>query len=119
ATLPDEYRRRRFALSVAGYFGDPRLAMALTPFRMQARTADAIRASLGAHDFRDEVAGLDGSRVLVIHGDRDPIDCSLLRDVADRTASQLELMSGSGLVPYLEASDSFFSILRRFLGEST
>src|SRR5262249_24241142 len=118
-TLPDEYRRRRFALSVAGYFAEPRLAIGLTPFRMPAETPDAIPASLGNYDFRDEVATLDGSRVLVVHGDRDPIDAAHLRQVADRIGAGFELMSGSGHVPYLEASDAFFSILRRFLGEPT
>ena len=115
--LPEEYRRRRFALSVAGYFADPRLAYGLTPFRVQSRTADLIRDSLGAYDFTEEVARLDGKRVLFLHGDRDPIDPALLRGVAERAGARFEELAGSGHVPYLEATERFFSILRGFLGD--
>jgi proline iminopeptidase len=119
-TLPEEYRRRRFALSVAGYFADPRLVYGLTPFRVQARTAEAIRDSLGeSYDLRDEVAGLDGRKVLILHGDRDPIDPESLRWLADRIGARMELIAGSGHVPYLEAPEPFFAMLRGFLGEPT
>jgi pimeloyl-ACP methyl ester carboxylesterase len=116
-TLPEEYRRRRFALSVAGYFADPRLCYGLTPFRVQARAADRMRDSLGAYDFTEEVAALDGRRVLFLHGDRDPIAPVLNRGTAERIGARFEELAGSGHVPYLEASESFFSILRGFLGD--
>jgi proline iminopeptidase len=115
--LPDEYRRRRFCLSVAGYFADPRLAYGLTPFRVQSRTADVIREGLGPYDFTEEVAKLDGRRVLFLHGDRDPIRPALLRPLADATGARFEELAGSGHVPYLEATERFFSILRGFLGD--
>jgi proline iminopeptidase len=118
-TLPEEYRRRRFSLSVAGYFADPRLAYGLTPFRMQARTADVIRDSLGDYDVRDEVARLDGRKVIIIHGDHDPIEPRLLEELASDIGCRMELVAGAGHVPYLEASETFFSILRGFLGEPT
>jgi proline iminopeptidase len=119
-TLPEEYRRRRFALSIAGYFVDPRLAYGMTPFRVQARTAEAVLASLGAaYDLRDEVAALDGRNVLILHGDRDPIDPSFLRELAERIGARMELIAGSGHVPYLEAPEPFFAMLRGFLGDST
>src|SRR5262249_9322432 len=119
-TLPDEWRRRRFALSVAGYFADPRLVYAMTPFRVQARTATIIGDSLGAdYDLRDEVSDLDGRRVLILHGDRDPIDPASLRELAERTGARMELIAGSGHVPYLEAPEPFFAMLRAFLGEPT
>jgi proline iminopeptidase len=118
-TLPEEYRRRRFGLSVAGYFADPRLCYGLTPFRMQANAADALRAELGDHDFRDEVAALDGTRVLFVHGDRDPIDATLLEEAARSMGARFERVTGAGHVPYLEAPEAFFSILRGFLGAST
>jgi len=117
--LPEEYRRRRFSLSVAGYFADPRLCYGLTPFRMMSRTADIIKDSLGDYDFRDAVGTLDGRRVLVLHGDRDPIDAGELRALAARIGARFELMAGSGHVPYVEAPESFFSILRGFLGDPT
>src|SRR5438445_200524 len=52
-TDPERYRRLAFALSVAGYFRDPRRAAELTPFRVTARTQDAVWESLGAYDLRD------------------------------------------------------------------
>src|SRR5262249_31161507 len=106
-------------LSVAGYFADPRLCYGLTPFRIQARAADIVRDSAAARDLAAEVAGLDGSRVLFIHGNADPIDPALLREVAEQIGARFERVTGSGHVPYLEAPDPFFSILRGFLGEST
>jgi proline iminopeptidase len=115
-SLPDEYRRRRFALSVAGYFGDPRLAYAVTPFRVQARAAEALRAELAERDFTHELDALDGSRVLFLHGDRDPIDASLLEAAALRIGARFERLAGAGHVPYVEAPERFFSILREFLG---
>ena len=54
---PAEYRRRRFALSVAGYFADRRLAHGLTPFLVQSRVAEAIADSLEDSDRTAEVAG--------------------------------------------------------------
>lgn len=114
---PDEYRRRRFALSVAGYFADHRLAHALTPFKIQARTAQAVQASLGDYDLRDEVAGgLDAARTLFVHGDRDPLDAAPLRELATRIGARFELLPGCGHVPYVEAPEAFFGILRAFLG---
>jgi pimeloyl-ACP methyl ester carboxylesterase len=115
-SLPDEHRRRRFALSVAGYFADPRLAYGLTPFRVTARAADLLRAELGERDFSNEIDNLDGTRTLFLHGDRDPIDAALLEAVARRIGARFERIAGSGHVPYLEAPDPFFSILRGFLG---
>lgn len=115
--VPEEYRRRRFTLMVAGYFADPRLAHGLVPFHVQARTADIIRDSLGDYDFTEEVAGLDGRRVLFLHGDRDPIAPALLRPTAERAGARFEELAGSGHVPYLEATERFFSILRGFLGD--
>lgn len=119
ATLPEEYRRRRFALSVAGYFADPRLCYGLTPFRVQARAAESLRQELGDHDFRAEVATVDGSQVLFVHGDRDPIDASLLEETARAMGARFERVAGAGHVPYLEAPETFFSILRAFLGAPT
>jgi proline iminopeptidase len=115
-SLPEEHRRRRFALSIAGYFVDPRLAHAVTPFRVQARTAEAIARSLGAFDFRDELAALDGSRTLFVHGAEDPVDPSLAADLAARIGARFESLPGCGHVPYVEAVAPFFGILREFLG---
>src|SRR5437762_2822916 len=50
---PEKYRRLAFALSVAGYFKDPSRAKELTPFRVTARTQQAVWQSLGTYDLRD------------------------------------------------------------------
>lgn len=118
-SAPEEYRRRRFALSIAGYLADPRLAHAVTPFRVQARAAEVVRAGLGDFDFREELAGsLDGARTLIVHGERDPIAPELARDLAVRVGARFELLPGCGHVPYVEAPASLFGILRAFLGGS-
>jgi pimeloyl-ACP methyl ester carboxylesterase len=111
--LPAEYRRRRFALSVAGYFADPRLAYALTPFLVQARAAEAVSDSLGDFDFRAEL--VPRSDTLVVHGEEDPIDPAYARDTAARLHARLELIPGCAHVPYLEAPEHFFAILEAFL----
>ncbi len=119
--LPDEYRRRRFALSVAGYFRDPRLAYGLTPFRVQQTAADAVRRSLGDFDFRGELASAalrpGFPRALVIHGEDDPIDIAYAREIAGILGARFEALPACGHVPYVEASGKFFAILRAFLGE--
>ena len=115
-SAPEEHRRRRFALSVAGYFHDPRLAHALTPFRVNARAAAAVRASLGDRDFRGDLGAVDGARTLVVHGDADPLDPAGARETAALLGARLEILPRCGHVPYIEAPGPFFSILRQFLG---
>jgi len=83
---------------------------------VQARTAEAIQASLGAFDLREELAGLDGSKTLFVHGAADPVDPNLTKDLAARLGAGFELLPGCGHVPYVEAPTLFFGILRRFLG---
>ncbi|HEX4627932.1 MAG TPA: alpha/beta fold hydrolase, partial [Gemmatimonadales bacterium] len=51
-TDPEKYRRLAFALSVAGYFHDPRRASELTPFRVTERTQRGVWESLGNYDLR-------------------------------------------------------------------
>jgi proline iminopeptidase len=120
-SVPDEYRRRRFALSVAGYFHDPRLAYALTPFRVQQAAAEAVRRSLGDFDFRGELSSAalrpGFPRSIVIHGEDDPIDVALARETAAILGARFEPLPACGHVPYVEASGKFFAILRAFLGE--
>jgi len=74
---PEAYRRRAFELSVAGYFKDFHDAKKLTPFRVTARTQQAVWDSLGDYDLRDSLADLKqpltAHRSLVVHGTSDPI----------------------------------------------
>jgi proline iminopeptidase len=116
--MPEEYRRRRFSLSVAGYFADPRLCYGLTPFKVQARAADAVVGSLGSYDFRGELAKLPAERTLLVHGESDPISVTYAEETARLSGARLERLPACGHVPYLEAPKTFFSILRAFLGEA-
>src|SRR6266705_2584215 len=80
-TDPEKYRRLAFALAVAPYFRDPNLAKQMTPFRVTARTQDAVWASLGDYDLRlrlaETAARSPVPRSLVVHGiyDPTPLDC--------------------------------------------
>src|SRR5512142_266682 len=51
-------QRQAFALSVAGYFRDPAEARYLTPFRVTARTQEAVWSSLGEFDLRPRLRDL-------------------------------------------------------------
>ena len=87
---------------------------------MRGRTAEIIVHSLGEdYDVRAEVGRLDGHKVLILHGDRDPIDPASLHELAAAIGARMELIAGSGHVPYLEVPDTFFAMLRGFLGEPT
>jgi proline iminopeptidase len=114
--LPEEHRRRRFALSIAGYLADPRLGHAVTPFKVQARSAEAISRSLGDFDFRDRLGGITGARTLFVHGADDPVDPALAADLAARLGARFESLPRCGHVPYVEAPEAFFGILRPFFG---
>lgn len=118
-TMVEEYRRRRFSLTIAGYLADPRLCHGLTPFKVQARAAEALFADLGAYDFRQELGAIPGERTLLVHGESDPIAIAFAEETARLTGARLERLAGCGHVPYLEAPEAFFSILRAFLGESS
>ncbi len=87
---------------------------------MNARTAESIYDSLGAFDFRAEVAGLaaNGPTTLFVHGDHDPIPAARLAETAALAGARFELLAGSGHVPYVEVAEPFFSILRAFLGDT-
>src|SRR5713101_2784270 len=52
---PAAYQRRAFELSVAAYFRDFHDASKLTPFRVTARTQDAVWKSLGEYDLRPQI----------------------------------------------------------------
>lgn len=117
-TQPEEYRRRRFALSIAGYVRDLRHAYGVTPFKVNARAADLVRASLGEFDFRGDLGAIDGARTLVVHGEDDPLDVTHARDLATRLGARFAPLPACGHVPYVEAPEPFFDMLRGFFGGS-
>ncbi|HEY6807906.1 MAG TPA: alpha/beta fold hydrolase [Gemmatimonadales bacterium] len=115
---PAAYQRRAFELSVAGYFRDWRDAVKLTPFRVVARTQQAVWESLGDWDLRTRLANLTGtlptSASLVLHGTFDPIPIASSRDVARLLGAELvELPVGH--CPHVEATEAFVRALDAFL----
>ena len=114
----EAYRKRAFELSVAGYFRDYRDAARLTPFRVTARTQDAVWQSLGEYDIRPRLRDLS-SRIshpasLVLHGSFDPIPIAGSREVAEMLGADLvELPVGH--CPHVEATEQFVAALDGFL----
>ena len=115
---PEGYRKRAFELSVAGYFRDYRDATRLTPFRVTARTQDAVWQSLGEYDIRPRLRDVS-SRIshpssLVLHGSFDPIPIAGSREVAEIIGAELvELPVGH--CPHVEATEDFVAALDGFL----
>jgi len=110
----EQYRKRMFEFSVAGYFHDPARAIDLTPFRITGRTQEAVWESLGDFDFRDEVAKLR-IPALVVHGDDDPIPIETAEALARLLDAPLVPIPDCGHVPYVEAPDRFAAALDPFL----
>jgi proline iminopeptidase len=115
---PRAYRQRAFELSVAGYFHEFADARRLTPFRVTARTQEAVWESLGDYDLRPGLRALRShgppppSRV--VHGTFDPIPIAGSRELADLLDAELvELPVGH--CPHVEATDRFVAALDGFL----
>jgi proline iminopeptidase len=108
-------RRARFALAVAGYFVDPRLAVGLTPFMVQQRVEESVWKSLGDFDLRPSLAALSPRPpALVVHGEEDPIPVDGARATAEALGAPLVALPGCGHVPYVEAPDALFAALDPF-----
>ncbi len=115
---PATYRQRLFEISVAGYFADPERARELTPFRVTGRVQKSVWDSLDDYDI---TAALKTVRcpVLIVHGRDDPIPVQSSRLAAQAMPhAHLEVLDGSGHVPYVEAADALFAALRRFLTQT-
>jgi proline iminopeptidase len=110
----DEYRRRMFELSVAGYFYDWRRAGDLTPFRITGRTQQEVWDSLGDFDLRPALAALRMPMVIV-HGEDDPIPMHTVEELARLTGAALHRVPRCGHVPYVEAPEAFEAALDDFL----
>lgn len=115
---PAAYQRRAFELSVAGYFHRLEDAAHLTPFRVTARTQQAVWTSLGDYDLRERLRNL-ASRVppppsLIVHGTFDPIPIAGSRELAQLLGARLvELPVGH--CPHVEATPEFVRALDAFL----
>ena len=115
---PAAYQRRAFELSVAGYFLDFRDAKNLTPFRVNARTQQAVWDSLGEYDLRPQLRELHARRTThharIIHGTFDPIPIAGSRELASILGAELvELPVGH--CPHVEATEAFVRALDAFL----
>lgn len=117
ATDPEGYRRQAFALSVAGYFRDPGSAILLTPFRVTARTQDAVWASLKDFDLRARLRTAFATSpppTLIVYGKYDPIPTEATQELSALLhAAARELPSGHA--PHVEATEEFVSALDAFL----
>jgi proline iminopeptidase len=115
---PDAYRRRAFELSVAGYFRNFADAKRLTPFRVTARTQQAVWSSLGDYDLRprlrERFEARPAPRSLIVHGTFDPIPIEASRDLAALLKAELvELPVGH--CPHVEATEEFVAAVDGFL----
>lgn len=110
---PEAYRRRAFELSVAGYFKDFRDAVRLTPFRVVARTQQAVWDSLAGWDLRPLLPRIRAP-VLIVHGTADPIPIASSREIAHLTAGTLVELD-CGHCPHVEATAAFAGALDAFL----
>lgn len=117
---PERYRREAFAISVAGYFRDPRSASALTPFRVTARSQQAVWESLGDYDLRERLGSTFRNAVppvLVVYGTYDPIPPEATRELAGLIHAELRELP-TGHAPHVEATDELFRTLDAFLPKS-
>jgi len=118
---PVRYGRRRFDLSVAGYYLNPRNAFDSEPFLVQLQAQQATWASLRGYgaDLRQKLEVLR-TPTLVLHGRHDPIPLEWAEELARiMPSARLVVLENSGHVPYVEEADRTFGEIRRFLREHT
>jgi proline iminopeptidase len=113
---PEAYRRRAFALSVAGYFAHPERARDLTPFRVTSRVQQSIWDSLGDFDLTPDLRAIR-LPALIVHGREDPIPLASSRELAELTGARLVVLGDCGHVPYVERPAPLFAAIRDFLGQ--
>ena len=111
---PEEYRRKMFEFSVAGYFHDWRKSAELTPFRITGRTQQEVWDSLGDFDLRPRIPSLQVA-ALVVHGEDDPIPGETARELAGLLRAQFVSLPDCGHVPYVESPERFTRALDDFL----
>lgn len=107
-----------FELAVAGYFRNPQDARRLTPFRVTARTQQAVWDSLGDYDMLARLRAMSSLLPLVpslvLHGTFDPIPIAGSRELADVLDARLvELPTGH--CPHVEDTEDFVAALDDFL----
>lgn len=112
---PAAFQQRIFELSVAPYFFDPSRARDLTPFRVVGRTQQEVWHSLGNYDLRPRLPELAGIPSLVLHGEADPIPIDAARTAAELLGAEFHPVPRCGHVPYVEAHETFRTVVGGFL----
>jgi proline iminopeptidase len=112
---PDAFQQRIFELSVAPYFFDPSRARDLTPFRVVGRTQQEVWHSLGDYDLRPRLPALAGIPSLVLHGEEDAIPIDAARTAAQLLGAEFHPVPRCGHVPYVEAFETFRTVVGGFL----
>jgi len=112
---PAAFQQRIFELSVAAYFFDPSRARELTPFRVVGRTQQEVWQSLGNYDLRPRLPALAGTPALVLHGEADPIPIDAARTAAELLGAEFHPVPRCGHVPYVEAFETFRTVVGGFL----
>lgn len=114
---PPAYERRRFDLSLAGYYRQPADARDAPPFTVQLQAQQATWASLRGHgaELRRGLAGLSVP-TLILHGRYDPIPLHWAEELAAVLPdARLIVLEKSGHLPHLEEAERTESEIRRFL----
>jgi len=111
---PDGHRRRLFELSVAAYFRDPGRVGELTPFRITARTQQAVWESLGEYDLRERLGHLR-IPALVLAGRYDPMPLDAATETARLLGADLHIFESSGHCPHVEEPAQFAEVLGDWL----
>jgi len=115
---PAAFQRRAFELSVMGYFKNPADAARLTPFRVVARTQQAVWDSLAGWDLRPQLEALASRFPLppsrILHGTADPIPIASSREIARITGAEL-IPLDCGHCPHVEVTPAFVAALAEFL----
>ena len=100
------------------YFADPKNVQQLTPFRVTGRVQRSVWDSLGDYDLTAELPRI-ACPVIILHGREDPIPMASSQAAARAMLrAELQVLDGSGHVPYVEASEALFTAVRRFLAVS-
>jgi len=118
---PPLYKRRRFNLSVAGYYMNPEDAYSSETFVVQLQAQQATWASLRGHgpELKSRLQGLQ-IPTLILHGRHDPIPLAWAEELASvLPVARLVVLENSAHVPHMEEPERLFWEVRGFLREQT
>jgi proline iminopeptidase len=117
---PQAYQRRRFDLSLAGYYYQPAAVRDAPPFTVQLQAQQATWSSLRGHgaELRRRLSGLIVPTI-ILHGRHDPIPLRWAEELAEvMPRARLIVLERSGHLPHLEEADRTLGEVRRFLRET-